>query len=173
MPSLRVLIPAEKIQTRIAELGAEIDRDYPSGPVYLVGILKGACIFLADLARAMKTPARIEFVGIASYGRGKTSSGEVKLTKDLDHSLEGQHVIVVEDIVDTGVTLTYLMQVFQQRKPKSLRIAAFLDKPERRQRPVKVDYVGFSVPDEFLVGYGLDYAEDYRNLRDVCVVSQD
>jgi hypoxanthine phosphoribosyltransferase len=172
MPSLRVLIPAEKIQARIAELGAEIDRDYPAGPVYLVGILKGACIFLADLARAMKTPARIEFVGIASYGRGKTSSGEVKLTKDLDHSLEGQHVIVVEDIVDTGVTLTYLLQVFQQRKPKSLRIAAFLDKPERRQRPVKVDYVGFSVPDEFLVGYGLDYAEDYRNLRDVCVVTE-
>jgi hypoxanthine phosphoribosyltransferase len=172
MPSLRVLIPAEKIQARIAELGAEIDRDYPAGPVYLVGILKGACIFLADLARAMKTPARIEFVGIASYGRGKTSSGEVKLTKDLDHSVEGQHVIVVEDIVDTGVTLTYLLQVFQQRKPKSLRIAAFLDKPERRQRPVKVDYVGFRVPDEFLVGYGLDYAEDYRNLRDVCVMSE-
>jgi hypoxanthine phosphoribosyltransferase len=171
MPSLRVLIPAEKIQARIAELGAEIDRDYPTGPVYLVGILKGACIFLSDLARAMKTPARIEFVGIASYGRGKTSSGQVKLTKDLDQSVEGQHVIVVEDIVDTGVTLTYLLQVFQQRKPKSLRIAAFLDKPERRQRPVNVDYVGFRVPDEFVVGYGLDYAEDYRNLRDVCVLS--
>src|SRR6185369_4299270 len=119
MPSLRVLIPAEKIQARIAELGAEIDRDYPTGPVYLVGILKGACIFLADLARAMKTPARIEFVGIASYGRGKTSSGEVKLTKDLDHSLEGQDVIVVEDILDTGVTLTYLVHIFQSRKPKS------------------------------------------------------
>lgn len=171
MPSLRILIPAEKIQTRIAELGAEIDRDYPAGPVYLVGILKGACIFLSDLARAMKTPARIEFVGIASYGRGKTSSGQVKLTKDLDQSVEGQHVIVVEDIVDTGVTLTYLLQVFQQRKPKSLRIAAFLDKPERRQRPVNVDYVGFRVPDEFLVGYGLDYAEDYRNLPDVCALS--
>jgi hypoxanthine phosphoribosyltransferase len=172
MPSLRVLIPAEKIQARIAELGAEIDRDYPTGPVYLVGILKGACIFLSDLARAMKTPARIEFVGIASYGRGKTSSGQVKLTKDLDQSVEGQHVIVVEDIVDTGVTLTYLLQVFQQRKPKSLRIAAFLDKPERRQRPVNVDYVGFRVPDEFLVGYGLDYAEDYRNLPDVCALSE-
>ncbi len=171
MPSLRVLIRAEKIQARIAELGAEIDRDYPTGPVYLVGILKGACIFLSDLARAMNTPARLEFVGIASYGRGKTSSGQVKLTKDLDQSVEGQHVIVVEDIVDTGVTLTYLLQVFQQRKPKSLRIAAFLDKPERRQRPVKVDYVGFRVPDEFVVGYGLDYAEDYRNLPDVCALS--
>jgi hypoxanthine phosphoribosyltransferase len=138
----------------------------------LVGILKGACIFLADLARAMKTPARIEFVGIASYGRGKTSSGEVKLTKDLDHSVEGYDVIVVEDIVDTGVTLTYLLQVLQQRKPKSLRIATLLDKPERRLRPVKVDYVGFRIPDEFVVGYGLDYAEDYRNLRDVCVLSE-
>jgi hypoxanthine phosphoribosyltransferase len=172
MPSLRVLITAEQIEARIAELGAEIDRDYPEGPIYLIGILKGACIFLADLARAMKTPARIEFVGIASYGRGKTSSGQVKLTKDLDQSLEGHHVIVVEDIVDSGVTLTYLLQVFQQRKPKSLRIAALLDKPERRQRPVKVDYVGFQVPDEFLVGYGLDYAEDYRNLRDVCVLGE-
>jgi hypoxanthine phosphoribosyltransferase len=172
MPSLRVLIRAEKIQARIEELGAEIDRDYPEGPVYLVGILKGACIFLADLARAMKTPARMEFVGIASYGRGKTSSGEVKLTKDLDHSVEGYDVIVVEDIVDTGVTLTYLLQVLQQRKPKSLRIATLLDKPERRLRPVKVDYVGFRIPDEFVVGYGLDYAEDYRNLRDVCVLSE-
>jgi len=172
MPSLRVLIPEEKIQARIAELAAEIDRDYPEGPVYLVGILKGSYIFLADLARAMKTATRIEFVGVASYGRGKTSSGEVKLTKDLDHSLEGRDVIVVEDILDSGVTLTYLLHVFQGRKPKSLRIATFLDKPERRLRPVKVDYVGFRVPDEFLVGYGLDFAEDYRNLRDVCVLSE-
>jgi hypoxanthine phosphoribosyltransferase len=172
MPTLRVLIPAEKIQARIAELGAEIDRDFPEGPVYLVGILKGAYVFLADLARAMKTPARIEFVGIASYGRGRTSSGEVKLTKDLDVSLEGRHVIVVEDIVDSGITISYLMQVFRQRNPKSLRIATLLDKPDRRQRPVTVDYVGFEIPDEFVVGYGLDYAEDYRNLRDVCVLSE-
>lgn len=172
MSSLRVLIPADKIQTRIQELGAQIDRDYPGGPVYLVGILKGACIFLSDLARAMKTPARLEFVGISSYGRGKTTSGEVKLTKDLDVSVEGHDVIVVEDIVDSGVTLTYLLQVFRQRRPRSLRIAALLDKPERRQRPVKVDYVGFQIPDEFVVGYGLDYAEDYRNLPDVCVLDE-
>jgi len=172
MPSLRVLIPEEKIQARIAELGAQIDRDYPTGPIYMVGILKGSWVFLADLVRAMKTPARIEFVGVASYGRGKTSSGEVKLTKDLDHSLEGRDVIVVEDIVDTVVTLTYLLQVLQQRKPRSLRVATFLDKPERRLRPVKVDYVGFQVPDEFVVGYGLDFAEDYRNLRAVCVLAE-
>lgn len=172
MPTLRVLLPAATIHARIQELAAQIDRDYPEGPVYLVGILKGACFFLADLARAMKTPARIEFVGISSYGQGKTSSGEVKLTKDLDASVEGRDVIVVEDIVDSGITLSYLMQVFQQRRPRSLRIATLLDKPERRQRPVKVDYVGFQIPDEFVVGYGLDYAEDYRNLPDVCVLSE-
>jgi hypoxanthine phosphoribosyltransferase len=172
MSSLRVLLSAEQIQTRIQEMGAEIDRDYGQGPVYLVAILKGACIFLADLARAMKTPARIEFIGISSYGRGKTSSGEVRLTKDLDVTIEGYDVVVVEDIVDSGVTLSYLLKVFSQRKPKSLRIATLLDKPERRQRPVEVHYVGFKIPDEFVVGYGLDYAEDYRNLKDVCVLSE-
>ena len=170
MPSLRVLIPAEEIRARIQELGAEIDRDYPDGPVYLVGILKGAYIFMADLARAMKTPARMEFVGIASYGRNRTSSGGARLTKDLDHPIEGYDVIVVEDIVDTGITLTYLLQVLQQRKPRSLRIASLLDKPSRRQRPVHVDYLGFEVPDQFLVGYGLDFSEDYRNLPDVCIL---
>jgi hypoxanthine phosphoribosyltransferase len=170
MSPLRILIPAETIQARIAEMGAQIGRDYPGGPVYMVAILKGACIFLADLARATPLPVRMEFIGISSYGRGKSSSGEVKLTKDLDVSLEGHDVIVVEDIVDSGITLSYLLQVFQQRKPRSLRIATLLDKPERRQRPVQVDYVGFKIPDEFVVGYGLDYAEDYRNLKDVCVL---
>jgi hypoxanthine phosphoribosyltransferase len=171
MSSLRVLLSAEQIRTRIHELGAEIDRDYAHGPVYLIAILKGACFFLADLARAMKTPARIEFIGISSYGRGKSSSGEVKLTKDLDVSIEGHDVVIVEDIVDSGITLSYLLKVLSQRKPKSLRVATLLDKPERRQRPVEVHYVGFRIPDEFVVGYGLDYAEDYRNLRDVCVLS--
>src|SRR6516225_2446071 len=163
MSSLRVLISAEQIQARIKELGAQIDRDIPQGPVYLIAILKGACFFLADLARAVKTPARIEFIGISSYGKGKSSSGEVKLTKDLDVSIEGYDVIVVEDIVDSGITLTYLVKLFQQRKPKSLQIASLLDKPERRQRPVEVHYTGFRIPDEFVVGYGLDFGEDYRN----------
>lgn len=172
MSSLRVLLSADQIAARVHELGAEIDRDYPQGPVYLVAILKGACFFLADLARAMKTPARIEFVGISSYGRGKTSSGEVRLTKDLDVSIEGHNVVVVEDIVDSGVTLSYLLKLFAQRKPKSLRIATLLDKPERRQRPVEVNYVGFKIPDEFVVGYGLDYAEDYRSLKDICILSE-
>jgi hypoxanthine phosphoribosyltransferase len=170
--ALEVLIGAEQIATRIEEIGAEIDGDYPAGPIYLIAILKGACFFLADLARAMKTPARIEFIGISSYGRGKTSSGEVRLTKDLDVSIEGYDVVVVEDIVDSGVTLSYLMKVLAQRKPKSLRVATLLDKPERRQRPVEVHYVGFQIPDKFVVGYGLDYAEDYRNLKDVCVLTE-
>jgi hypoxanthine phosphoribosyltransferase len=113
---------------------------------------------------------RLEFVVIASYGKGKTSSGEARLIKDLDHPIEGFDVIVIEDIVDTGITLTYLMQILRQRNPKSLRIASLLDKPSRRQRPADVDYLGFEVPDQFLVGYGLDYAEDYRNLRDVCIL---
>ncbi len=171
MSKLRVLISAEQIQTRIQELGAQIDRDLPGGPIYLIAILKGACFFLADLARAVKTPVRVEFMGISSYGKGKTSSGEVKLTKDLDVSVEGYDVIVVEDIVDSGITLSYLMQLLAQRKPKSLRIASLLDKPTHRQRPVEVAYRGFEIPDEFVVGYGLDYAEDFRNLPDICVLS--
>ncbi len=151
-------------------MGAAISADYPEGPLYLIGILKGSCFFLADLARAISTPTRMDFIGISSYGKGKTSSGEVKLTKDLDISIEGCDVLVVEDIVDSGITLSYLSKLLQQRKPKSVRIATMLDKPERRQRPVDVAYVGFRIPDEFVVGYGLDYDEDYRALRDICVL---
>lgn len=168
---LRVFIPAEKIQQRIVEMGREIAADYaPDSPIYLIGILKGSCIFLADLARAIDRRVRFDFIGLSSYGKGKTTSGEVKLTKDLDTSIEGADILIVEDIVDSGVTLTYLKHVLQQRKPKSVRIATLLDKPERRMRPVEVSYVGFKIPDEFVVGYGLDYAEDYRNLRDVCIL---
>jgi hypoxanthine phosphoribosyltransferase len=166
------MLSAEQIHARIQELGAQIDRDYPDGQIYLVTILKGGCIFLADLARAIQRSVRIDFIGISSYGKGKTSSGEVKLTKDLDSSIEGADVLVVEDIVDSGITLNYLLQVLQQRRPRSLRIAALLDKPSRRLRPVDVTYVGFQIPDEFVVGYGLDYAENYRNLRDVCVLAE-
>ncbi len=168
-PQLRVLLSAEEIRLRIEELGRSIDRDYPEG-VHMVAILKGSFIFLADLARAISRPTRIDFIGISSYGKGKTSSGEVKLTKDLDASIEGSDVLVVEDIVDSGITLTYLLHVLQQRKPRSLQIAALLDKPERRVRPVEVTYVGFQIPDEFVVGYGLDHDERYRNLPDVCVL---
>src|SRR5579859_7906160 len=169
----RVFLTAEQIQSRVCDMGQQISTDFPDGPIYLIAILKGAFMFLADLSRAIQTPSRVEFIGISSYGRGKTTSGEVKVTKDLDVSIEGHHVLVVEDIVDSGVTLTYLMNVLEQRRPKSLAIATLLDKPERRLRPVNVSYVGFQIPDEFVVGYGLDYAEDYRNLSDICVLSED
>ena len=169
--NLRVLISADKIAVRVRELGAQIDADY-SGPIHLVGILKGALMFHADLARAITRPVRLDFLGISSYGKGKTSSGQVRLTRDLDASIEGVDVLIVEDIVDSGVTITYLTQVLQQRKPKSLQIVTLLDKPDRRLRPVEVKYVGFHIPDEFVVGYGLDYAEDYRNLPDVCVLEE-
>jgi hypoxanthine phosphoribosyltransferase len=169
---LTVLLSSKQIRDRVDELGREISRDYPEGPLYLIGILKGSFVFLADLARAISTPCRIEFMGISSYGRDKKSSGEVKVTKDLDVSIEGRHVLVVEDIIDSGITLTYLLNVLEQRKPKSLGIVAMLDKPERRQRPVQPRYVGYQIPDEFVIGYGLDYAEDYRNLKDVCVLHE-
>jgi hypoxanthine phosphoribosyltransferase len=151
-------------------MGAQIDRDYPNGNLHLVCILKGACFFMADLARALHRETFVDFMGIASYGKGKSTSGEVKVTKDLDFSVEGADLLIVEDIVDSGVTLNYLIHLLEQRKPRSIRIAALLDKPDRRQRPVEVAYVGFRIPDEFVVGYGLDYAERYRNLRDICIL---
>ncbi|HYM13438.1 MAG TPA: hypoxanthine phosphoribosyltransferase, partial [Bryobacterales bacterium] len=169
-PELRMLISAEQIQKRVTEMGRQIAADYPGGPLRLIAILKGACFFLSDLARAIGRDVSIDFMGIASYGRSKSSSGEVKVTKDLDGEIAGLDVLVVEDIVDTGITLTYLCQVLQQRKPKSLRIATLLDKPSRRLKPVDVAYTGFQIPDEFVVGYGLDYAERYRNLADICVL---
>lgn len=173
MSSLRVLLSAEQIAARVREMGAEIDHDYPDGNLHLVCILKGACFFLADLARALHRDAYVDFMGISSYGKGKSTSGEVKVTKDLDISVEGADLLIVEDIVDSGVTLNYLVHLLEQRKPRSVRIAALLDKPERRQRPVKVAYTGFQIPDEFVVGYGLDFAEHYRNLRDVCILGND
>jgi len=168
--ALRTLLSEGQIQKRILEMGAQIDADYPDGTLFLICILKGACYFLADLSRAIKRDVVIDFMGISSYGREKTSSGEVKITRDLDVSLEGADVLLVEDIIDSGITLNYLTGLLQQRKPNSIRIAALLDKPERRLRPVDVAYVGFRIPDEFVVGYGLDYAEKYRNLRDICVL---
>ncbi len=174
LDKLTVLISSEQIQNRIRELGARIDADYPNPAeiVHLICILKGAFVFMADLSRAIKRPVIVDFMGISSYGKGKTSSGEVRVTKDLDTVIEGHHVIIVEDIVDSGVTLTYLLNLLDQRKPRSIKIAALLDKPERRLRPVTASYAGFSIPDEFVVGFGLDYAEQYRSLPDVCVLSE-
>ncbi len=168
--NLRVLIPAEKIQARIREMGAEISRDYPHGELHLVCILKGATFFMTDLARAIQRDVALDFMGISTYGKGKSSSGEVKVTKDLDGAIEDADVLIVEDIVDSGVTLSYLLSLLEQRNPRSIRIATLLDKPERRVRSVPVSYVGFRIPDEFVVGYGLDYAEKYRNLDDICVL---
>jgi hypoxanthine phosphoribosyltransferase len=167
---LRTLVTEQEIQKRIREMGAQIDADYPTGTLHLVCILKGACFFMADLARAIERDVVVDFMGISSYGRGKTTSGAVKLTKDLDMAIESADVLLVEDIVDTGVTINYLVNILEQRKPKSIRIATLLDKPSLRLRPVKMAYLGFEIPDEFVVGYGLDYAERYRNLRDVCVL---
>ncbi len=168
----RVLLSSEQIQQRVKELAEQIEADYPAGPLYLVSILKGSFIFVADLARAFKKLAvRIEFMGISSYGSEKTSSGQVKVTRDLDVPIEGHHVLIVEDIIDSGVTLSYLKHLLENRKPKSLAVATLLDKPERRLKKVDVKYTGFEIPDEFVVGYGLDYAEDYRNLNDIRVLT--
>jgi hypoxanthine phosphoribosyltransferase len=171
MDQLSVLISASKIQSRITELGLQIQVDYPAGDLVLVCILKGAWLFHADLARAIPRQVHVDFMGTSSYGDLKTSSGEVRITKDLDKSIEGKHVLIVEDIIDSGITLHYLTQVLQQRKPASLEIVTLLDKPERRVREVAVRYVGFQIPDFFVVGYGLDYAEKFRNLPDICILS--
>lgn len=168
---LRVLLDEASILQRIRQMGLQIGADYPHGNLRLICILKGACFFLADLARAIPRDVGLDFMGIASYGKNQTSSGQVRVTKDLDAPIEGADVLIVEDIVDTGVTLQYLTNLLEQRNPRSLRIAALLDKPERRLRPIGAAYVGFEIPDQFVVGYGLDFDERYRNLRDICVVS--
>jgi len=170
--NLRVLLASDQIQARIREMGEQISRDYPDGTLHLICILKGACFFLTDLARAIQRDVFVDFMGISTYGKGKSSSGEVRVTKDLDISVEGADVLIVEDIVDSGVTLNYLFHLLQQRRPRTLRIATLLDKPERRQRPVEVTYVGFRIPDKFVVGYGLDFAEKYRNLDDICILEE-
>ncbi len=168
-----ILIKQADIREKIKSLARDIEKDYEGESVHMVGILKGACIFLSDLAREVNLPVSLDFMAVSSYGKGSLPSGEVRITKDLDHSIEGQNVIIVEDILDTGLTLNYLYRLLQSRKPKSLRIAALLDKPSRRVQEVHADYIGFQIPDKFVVGYGLDYAERYRNLPDVCVISVD
>jgi hypoxanthine phosphoribosyltransferase len=153
----------------VAELGAQISAEYGERPLVLIGVLKGSFMFLADLIRHISCPVRIEFIGTKSYA-GASTSGEVQLTKDLDKPIEGEDVLLVEDIADTGLTLNYLRQMLAQRGPASLRIVAFLDKPARRRIEVRADYVGFVIEDRFVVGYGLDFEQRYRNLKDVCVL---
>ena len=163
-PNLAVHITEEEIRARIKELGAEITRDYAGLNPLLIGVLKGACFFLSDLLRAIDTRVSIEFMAISSYGSSTRTSGEVRIMKDLDVAIEGRHILVVEDIVDTGLTLSYLLANLASRGAASVKLAALLDKHERRQKEVKIDYLGFQIPDEFVVGYGLDFAERYRNL---------
>src|SRR6267143_661143 len=169
--SVRTLISREAIQRRVAEMAAEIRRDFPTEFLHLVGVLKGSVFFLTDLARQISGDISLDFIAVSSYGNRTETSGEVKLTRDLDSSIEGKTVIVVEDILDTGMTLQYLLRVFEQRKPRRIRVAVLLDKPERRLAKVRADYVGFTIPNEFVVGYGLDYAERYRNLADAGVLT--
>jgi len=171
LESVRTLIPRAQIQRRIAEMAQEIRRDFPTERLHLVGVLKGSIFFLTDLARQIGGDVSLDLISVSSYGSGSHTSGEVKLTRDLDSSIEGKTVIVVEDILDTGMTLQYLLRIFEQRKPRRLRVAVLLDKPERRIARVRADYVGFTIPNEFVVGYGLDYAERYRNLADVGVLT--
>lgn len=159
-----VLIDQEELSARIADLAREIRQDFPTGPLHFVCVLKGAFLFLGDLIRAMEGDVTIDFMACSSYGAGTTSSGEVRLSKDLDSGLEGRDVIIVEDIVDTGLTLHYLQDILLARGPRSLRTACLLSKPSRRKIDVKVDYIGFTIEDRFVVGYGLDYNEQYRNL---------
>jgi hypoxanthine phosphoribosyltransferase len=169
--SLKVLLRSAAIQRRIREIGRQITRDFRGERIHLIGVLKGACIFLSDLVRAIDLEVSLDFMAVSIYGKGSKTSGEVRLTKDLDTSIEGLNVILVEDILDTGLTLNYLYRVLEQRRPKVLRIAALLDKPERRIKEVNAHYIGFQIPNEFVVGFGLDYAERYRNLKDVCVLT--
>jgi len=180
---MKVLISREQIAYRVAAMGAQITREFSGEAVIFIGVLKGAAIFLSDLARHVQLDATFDFIGVSSYGNrpspshelkyGWDSTGEVRVTKDVDQSMKERNVILVEDILDTGLTLTFLKNLIMTHQPKAFRIAALLDKPSRRKQPVSADYVGFSIPDEFVVGYGLDYAERYRNLPDICVLSRE
>ncbi|MCL2660469.1 MAG: hypoxanthine phosphoribosyltransferase [Acidobacteriaceae bacterium] len=170
---MRVLFTKEQIASRVRELGAEISADYAGKSVVLIGVLKGAAIFLSDLARSIEVDNTFDFVSVSSYGRARVSSGAVKLIKDIDNPIEDRHVLLIEDILDTGLTLSYLRGLMLQHKPASLKIVACLDKPEQRLVPIEADYVAFKIPNHFVVGYGLDYAERYRGLADIRVFPEE
>ena len=170
-----LLLSEEQIQKRVAELGRQITEDYKGKEIVLVGVLKGAIVFFTDLARTIDDSVDVsfDFISCSSYGSGTTSTGVVRILKDLDRSVEGKHVLVVEDIVDTGTTLHYLLENLHARGAKSVRLAALLNKPERRKMDVEVDYVGFIIPDYFVIGYGLDYAEKYRHLPYIGILKEE
>lgn len=165
-----VLIDQKALSRRIEEMGRRLSEDYRGKDVVAVGILKGAVVFLADLVRSMDCRVRFDFMAVSSYGASTSTSGVVKITKDLDESIEGKHVLIVEDVVDTGLTLKYLKEVLKARKPASLRVCSLLDKPSRRRVQVSIDYTGFEIPDAFVVGYGLDFNGLYRHLPFICVL---
>lgn len=165
--TMDILFSRDQIAARVQAIGEQISADYHGQSVILIGVLKGAAIFLSDLARSITVDATFDFVSVSSYGRARVSSGAVKLLKDIDNPIEGQHVILVEDILDTGLTLSYLRGMMLQHKPASLKIATCLDKPERRLVPIDADYVCFPIPNHFVIGYGMDYAERYRNVEDI------
>jgi len=167
------MLSEEELAGRIKELGAEISKDYEGEEIFLVGILKGAAFFATELAKRITVPVIIDFMSTSSYGAGTTSSGEVRITKELDLDMTGKNVLIAEDIIDSGNTLSYLLQYFKDKGAKSVRLATMLDKPDRREVDVKVDYNGFTIPDEFVVGYGLDYDQRYRNLPYIGIVEFD
>lgn len=169
---IRVLVSEEDVTKRIKEIGEQISRDYEGKEVHVICVLKGGVFFMCDLAKRISVPVSMDFMSVSSYGNEKQSSGVVKIVKDLDESLDGKDVIIVEDIIDSGRTLSYLVEILKKRNPNSLKICTLLDKPERRVSDVKVDYVGFNIPDEFVVGYGLDYMQKYRNLPFIGVVEE-
>jgi hypoxanthine phosphoribosyltransferase len=171
--TMEVLLSKEQIAARTREIGAQISAEYEGQSIVLIGVLKGAAIFLADLARAIQVDNTFDFVAVSSYGRARVSSGAVKLIKDIDNPIEGKHVILVEDILDTGLTLSFLRQMMLQHKPASLKIATCLDKPDRRLVPIEADYVAFKIPNKFVIGYGMDYAERYRGVEDIRLFSDD
>lgn len=169
--TIKVMIPEEEVDAKIRELAEQISKDYEGKQVHLVCILKGSVFFTCELAKRITVPVSMDFMSVSSYGDGTKSSGVVRIAKDLDETLEGKDVLVIEDIIDSGRTLSYLLENLGSRKPASLRLCTLLDKPDRRVKDVKVDYTGFEIPDEFVVGYGLDYAQKYRNLPYIGVVS--
>ena len=170
---IKVMIPEEDVAKRIEEIGKRISEDYAGKQVHMICVLKGGVFFMCELAKRITVPVSMDFMSVSSYGDGTSSSGVVKIAKDLDESLEGKDVLVVEDIIDSGRTLFYLLEILKKRHPKSMRLCTLLDKPDRRVRDVSVDYVGFEIPDEFVVGYGLDYAQKYRNLPYIGVVESE
>lgn len=169
---MKVLLSREQIAEAVARMGKQISRDFAGESVVLIGVLKGACLFLSDLARQIELDATFDFIAVRSYGTKKETAGEVQLIKDVTTPLRDVNVILVEDILDTGLTFSFLKKLLLARKPRTLKFAALLDKPSRRQMPVQADYVGFQIPDKFVVGYGLDYAERFRNLPDICIFTE-